>query len=110
MLDTNEYDAFVWSMLDPKVKALGPVGVRQWAMAKIAEEFGELSRLDVRGMHGRDIDQKDRWKEAGDLGFAFAILNLSMGLSTEFILRANMDKLQARGDYATYLDGKEAQA
>ena len=105
-MDTNEYDAFVWSKLDPKVKALGPVGVRQWAMAKIAEEYGELSKLDVRHMHGYDIDQAERWKETGDLEFAVSVLCQSMGLSTEFIMQRNIVKLSERGDYATYLADK----
>lgn len=106
-MDTSEYDAFVWDKLDPKVKALGPVGVRDWALKKIVSEVGEFADLDVKEMHGRDIDQKDRWLEAGDIEFAIAILCLSMGMTTDRIMRLNMDKLNDRGDYATYLAGKE---
>lgn len=108
-MDTHDYDAFVWGRLDPKVKALGPVGVREWAVKKIVSEVGEFADLDVKEMHGLDIDQKDRWLEAGDIGFAFHILCLSMGMSTDRILQLNIDKLTDRGDYATYLAGKEAQ-
>jgi hypothetical protein len=103
----QSYEDFVWARIDPKVKALGSLGVRQWAFLKIIEEAGEIARLDVRQMHGIDQDQGDYWKELGDLKFAVAALIKSFGMTEDLIEEMNRIKLNDRGDYATYLAAKE---
>ena len=100
------YDEFVWGRIDPVVKTLGTLGVREWAFKKIIEELGELARMDVRAMHGKEQDQANYWDEGGDLLFAVTAYLKSFGLDTASVEQMNRRKLTFRGDYADYLRNK----
>lgn len=108
-MNLDEYDAFVWEKIDPKVKALGPIGILQWGITKLNSEAGELAALIAqRDYHGHAVEDSKFAYEDGDSGFMVSVIAQALGYSTQHILEMNMAKLTQRGDYANYLREKMA--
>lgn len=106
-----EYDDFVWSKLDPKVKEGGDIAVLHWSGLKLASESGEFAgEIVKRDFHQRPVNEMVLIYELGDALYPIATGARALGVSLQTVMEMNVAKLTERGDYANYLRQKMEQS
>lgn len=106
-----EYDDFVWSKLDPKVKEGGDIAVLHWSGLKMSTETGEFNgEIVKRDFHQREVSELALMYELGDALYPISTAAHALGVSLDTIMQMNVAKLTERGDYANYLRQKMEQS
>jgi PAS domain-containing protein len=106
-LAPEDYATFVERRISPKVKQRGRLGMLMYFAAKAVEEAVEFQKILVKyEYHGLEYEEKDLWDEAGDMRFYNQAIVNALGVTAPILEGMNKAKLNARGEYADYIEQK----